>query len=112
MKRTLPIVAAALTMLWAGHADAATSTAPRQVKSTSVLYATDVAATVTVDRPSTITLTNLAYRHAEELQATVVTTTAGVYEIRDRCKPITLLHTWRVFVDGVLVASTTGLRCE
>lgn len=92
-------------------AGAATATPPRVV-SAGVLWYTDVVSTVTVDAASTIKLTNVAYRHPEELQAVVVTTGDGTFEIRDRCRPYVLPHTWIVYVDGVVVASTRGLKCQ
>lgn len=91
---------------------ASSSTPPVQIKSTSRLYAADVSATVTMDTPGTITLTNRAYRHPEQTQATVIATEPGVYVIRDFCQPYRLPHEWVVYVDGVEVAATGGLRCR
>lgn len=107
------IIAAAVALAVASPADAAsTATPPALVRGATVLYARDVASTVNVDGPATITLTHLAYRHPERVQATVTAATAGTYTIRDRCKPTTLPHTWNVYVNGVKVASTSGLKCE
>lgn len=93
------------------QAGAATATPPRTVAA-GVLWYTDIASTVTVEAASTIKLTNIAYRHPEQVQAVVVTTGPGTYEIRDRCQPYRLPHTWIVYVDGVVVASTGGLKCQ
>lgn len=97
--------------LGAGHAFAATATRPVQVKSTSYLYSTDVASVVVTDGPAVITLTNLAYRHPEEVQARIVVGAAGTYTIKDFCKPYLLPHTWIVYVDGVALASASH-RCR
>jgi hypothetical protein len=88
-----------------------TATRPAVVKGTTALYKTDVATTVTVDGPAVIRMTNLAYRHAEQVQVTRTVTTAGTYTIRDRCQPYVLAHTWIVYVDGVVVA-TAKLKCR
>ena len=88
-----------------------TASKPAVVKGTTALYQTDVATTVTVDGPAVIKMTNLAYRHAEQVQVTRVVTTAGTYTIRDRCQPYILAHTWIVYVDGVVVAKS-NLKCR
>lgn len=110
MKRTILAVIAVTAVAMPVPADAATATTPRVVPA-GVLYYQDVISTVVVDGPAVITLTNLAYRHPEQTQATVVATVAGTYEIRDRCNPYVLPHAWRVKVDGVVVASAS-LKCR
>jgi hypothetical protein len=111
--KALFIIAATAILAVATPAHAATTaTKPALVAGATRFYARDVASTVKVDGRATITLTHVAYRHPERLQATVTATTAGTYTIRDRCKPTTLPHTWIVYVNGVKVASTTGLKCE
>ncbi len=87
------------------------ATKPAVVKGTTALYKTDVATTVTVDGPAVIKITNVAYRHPEQVQATRVVTKAGTYTLRDRCQPYVLAHTWIVYVDGVVVARAQ-LKCR
>jgi hypothetical protein len=116
LRRFLIAVSVPLTALAVITApvDALSATKPALVKSTIITYAPyqDVVSSVVVDGPATITLTNLAYRHPEQVQATVVTTTAGTFQIRDLCKPYLLAHTWIVYVNDVKVAQTTGLNCQ
>ena len=88
-----------------------TATMPAVVKGVTTLYMTDVATTVTVDGPAVIKMTNFAYRHPEQVQATLVVNKAGTYTIRDRCQPYLLAHTWIVYVDGKVVASSK-LKCR
>ncbi len=88
-----------------------TATKPATVTGTTRLYASDVATTVTVDGPAVIKMTNLAYRHAEQVQVTRTVTKAGTYTISDRCQPYLLAHTWIVYVDDVVVASSK-LKCR
>jgi hypothetical protein len=104
------VVVGALAVASPAHAvDRATS--PAVVKGTTALYPTDVATTVTVDGPAVIRVTNVAYRHAEQVQVTRTVTQAGTYTVRDRCQPYLLPHTWIVYVDGVVVA-TAKLKCR
>ena len=110
MKRVIPVLAALAMFATAAPVDAATATPPRTV-SAGVLWYTDVASTVVTDGPATITLTNYAYRHPEQVQAVLVVPVAGTYVIRDRCQAYVLPHTWVVYVDGVRVASSS-LRCR
>ena len=88
-----------------------TATKPAVVKGATRLYVNDVVTTVTVDGPAVIKMTNLAYRHAEQVQISRVVTTAGTYTLRDRCQPYLLAHTWIVYVDDVVVASSK-LKCR
>ena len=81
------------------------------VAGSTSLYARDVKSAVTVSGAATITLTNLAYRHPEVVQATKKVTAAGSYSIHDRCKPSTLPYTWIVKVNGVEVAHAK-LKCR
>jgi hypothetical protein len=87
------------------------ATRPSVVKGTTTLYKTDVATTVTVDGPAVIKITNLAYRHPEQVQVTRIVATAGTYTLRDRCQPYVLAHTWIVYVKGVVVARAQ-LKCR
>ena len=87
------------------------ATPPTLVKSTSVLNVPDVLSVVTVDGPAVIKMTNLAYRHPEQVQVSLTVTAAGTYELRDRCRQIRLPHTWIVYVNNVRIASSS-LKCE
>jgi hypothetical protein len=111
--KKLPIALAmvASSVATAAPVDAMSATKPATVAGSTRLYMRDVASTVITDGPATITLTNVAYRHPEEVQATLVVTEAGSYTIADRCKPITLPHDWIVRVNGVEIARGT-LKCE
>ncbi len=111
-----PIIAAAMALvftLFTGvpNAYAVNATQPTTVKGATRLYLQDVAAIVTVDGPATITLTNVAYRHPERVQATLVATTAGTYTIVDRCQVTRLPHDWVVYVNGVVMARSKPLKC-
>lgn len=117
VRRAVAVLAASvafLTVAVTPDATAQSATNPATVRSTIITYTVyrDVVSTVVVDGPAVITMTNLAYRHPEQTQVTVVATAAGTYELRDLCKPIVLPHTWRVYIDGVLVAATSGLKCD
>jgi hypothetical protein len=95
----------------AGATQFATSTPPVLVPgSVPLLYAEDVAATVTVAGPALVTMSTSAYRHAPEIQATVRVAAADTVRLLARCEYTRLPMTWTVQVNGVVIASAT-LRC-
>jgi plastocyanin len=108
MKPLVPIVALA-TLAIPGHADAATSTKPVLLSAVVRPYTIGyrVEATVTADPGQTVTLTSEAYRHPVQVEATMI----GGGTVSAKCTPTVLPHTWRVVVDGVVVASTSGIKC-
>ncbi len=111
MKRVIVLLAiAAISIPQSAHA-LDTATKPAQVISISPLYTYDVASTVTLDGPGTVTLVTTAYRHPATVQARVVVGAAGTVEIRDRCKPTRLPTTWTTYVDGVKVGLSASLKC-